>query len=54
MGTMYRKPLQPWEDKAKTRLLQLMHSDDIGPKQTQLMCGYQCSMMCTDDYSRYT
>jgi hypothetical protein len=56
MGTMFRKPFQPLssEDKAKTRLLELIHSDVIGPMQTQTMRGYQYSIMFTDDHSRYT
>jgi len=32
MGKMFLKPFQPSEDKAKTRLLELIHSDVIGPK----------------------
>jgi hypothetical protein len=56
MGKMFRKPFQPLrlEDKAKTRLLELIHSDVIGPMQTQTMCGYRYIIMFTDDYSRHT
>jgi len=54
MGKMFRKPFQPSEDKAKTRLLVLIHSDVIGPMQTQTMHGYQYIIMFTDDHSRYT
>jgi len=53
MGKMFRKPLQPSEDKAKTRLLELIHSDVIGPMQTQIMCGYRYIIMFTDDHSMY-
>jgi hypothetical protein len=55
-GKMFRRPFQPLcsEDKAKTRLLQLIHSDVIGPMQTQTMRGYQYIIMSTDDHSRYT
>ena len=43
MGNMFWKPFQPFcsEDKAKTRLLELIHSDVIGPMQTQTMRGYR-------------
>jgi len=54
MGKMFRKPFQPSEDKAKTRLLELIHSDVIGPMQTQMMRGYRYIIMFTDDHSRYT
>jgi len=56
MGKMFRRPFQPLtsEDKAKTRLLELIHSDVIGPMQTQTMRGYGNIIMFTDDYSRYT
>jgi len=56
MGKMFRKPFQPLcsEDKAKTRLLELIHSDVIGPMQTQTMRGYRYIIMFTDDHSRYT
>jgi len=54
MGKMFRKPFQPSEDKAKTRLLELIHSDVIGPMQTQTMRGWQYIIMFTDDHSRYT
>jgi len=42
------------EDKAKTRLVELIHSDVIGPMQTQMMRGYRYIIMFTDDCSRYT
>jgi len=56
MGKMFRKPFQPLrlEDKAKTRLLELIHSDVIGLMQTQTMRGYRYIIMFTDDHSRYT
>ena len=38
MGKMFRKPFQPSEDEAITRLLELIHPDGIGPMQTQTMC----------------
>ena len=42
MGKMIRKPFQPFclEDKAKTRLLELIHCDGIRPMQTQTTRGY--------------
>jgi len=56
MGKMFREPFQPVssEDKAKTRLLELIHSDVIGPMHTQMMCGYGYMIMFTDDHSWYT
>jgi len=54
MVKMFWKPLQPSDDKAKTRLLELIHSDVIGPMQTQTMRGYRYIIMFTDDHSRYT
>jgi len=56
MGKMFRRAFQPLtlEDKAKTRLLELIHSDMIGPMQTQTMRGYRFLIILTDDYSRYT
>jgi len=56
MGKMLRRPFQPLtsEYKAKTRLLELIHSDVIGPMQTQMMRGYRYIIMFTNDYSRYT
>jgi len=54
MGKMFRKPFQPSEDMAKTRLVELIHSDVIGPMQTQTMRGYRYIIMFTDDHSRYT
>ena len=56
MGNMFRKPFQPLcsDDKAKTRLLELIHSDVIGPMQTQTMRGYRYIIIFTDDHSRYT
>ena len=54
MGKMFRRPFLTSEDKAKTRLLELIHSDVIGPMQTQTMRGYRYIIMFTDDYSRYT
>jgi hypothetical protein len=54
MGKMFRKPFQPSEDKAQTRLLDFIHSEVIGPKQTQTMRGYRYIIMFTDDHSRYT
>jgi len=54
MGKMFRRPFLTSEDKAKTRLLELIHSDVIGPMQTETMRGYRYIIMFTDDYSRYT
>jgi len=54
MGKMFRKPFQPSEDKAKTRLLELIHSNVIGSMQSQTMRGYRYITMFTDDHSRYT
>jgi len=54
MGKMFRKPFQPSDDQAKTRLHELIHSDVIGPKHTQMMRGYRYIIMFTDDHSRYT
>ena len=56
MGKMFRNPMQPLclEDNAKTRRLELIHSDVIGPMQTQMMCGYRYGIMFTDHHSRYT
>jgi hypothetical protein len=43
MGKRFRKPFQTLysEDQPKTRLLELIHSDVIGPMQTQTMGGYR-------------
>jgi len=56
MGKLFRKPFQPLcsEDKAKTRHLESIHSNVIGPMQTQMMRGYRYIIMFTDDHSRYT
>ena len=54
VGKMFRRPILTSEDKAKTRLLELIHSDVIGPMQTQTMQGYRYIIMFTDDYSRYS
>ena len=56
MGKMFWRLVQPLtsEDKAKTRLLDLVHCDVIGPKQTQTMLGYHYIIMFTDDYLRFT
>ena len=53
---MFRRPLQALtsEDKVNTRLHELIHSDVIGPMQTQTMRGYRYIIMFTDDYWRYT
>jgi hypothetical protein len=42
MGKMFRKPFQSLKpkDKVKSRPLELIHSDVIGPMQTQTMSGY--------------
>jgi len=42
------------EDKSKTQLHKLIHSDVIGPMQTKTMHGYRSMIMFTDVYSRYT
>ena len=54
MGKMFRKPFQPSEDKAKTRLLELIHSDVIGPMQTQTIRSCRYIIIFTDDHSRYS
>jgi hypothetical protein len=56
MGKMFRRPFQclTLEDKAKTRLLELIHSDLIWPIQNQRMRENRNIIMFTDDYSRYT
>jgi len=54
MGKIFQKAFQPPEDKAKTRLLELIHSDMNGAMQTQTVHGNQCISMFTDDHSRYT
>jgi len=54
MGKMFRKPFQPSEDEAKTRLRELIDSDVIGPMQTQTMRSYRYIIMFTDHHSRYT
>jgi len=56
MGRMFRKPFQPLcsKNKAKTRLLELIHSNVIRPMQTQTMHGYRYIIMFPDDHSRYT
>jgi len=56
MGKMFRKPFQPLhlENPAKTRLLELIHSDVIRPMQTETMRRYRYILMFTDDHSRYT
>jgi len=53
---MFQKPFQALrlEDEANTLLGGLIHSDVIGPMQTQPMHGYRYSIMFTDDHSRYT
>ena len=40
LGKMFQKPFQHSDDKAKTRLLELIHSDVIGPMQTLRMRNY--------------
>jgi len=54
MGKMFWKPFQPSEDKAMTRLLELIHSDVIRPMQTQTLRGYRYINMFTNAHSRYT
>jgi hypothetical protein len=54
MGKMLRKLFQPSEDKAKTRMLDLIHCNMIGPIQTQTVQAYRYIILFTDDYSRYT
>ena len=54
MGKMFWKYFQPSRDKAKTQLLEFIHSDVIGPMQTQTMRGYRHIIMFTDDHLRYT
>jgi len=51
MGKMFRKPFHPTEDKAKTKLLELIHSNVIGPMQTQTMRAYRYIIMFTHDHS---
>jgi len=56
IGKMFRKPCRPLcsENQEKTRLLELIYSIVIGPMQTQMMRGYQYSIMFTGDHSKYT
>jgi len=54
MGNMSRKPFQPSEDKAKTRLLPFIQSEVIGPMLNQTMRGYPYTGMFTEDHSQYT
>jgi hypothetical protein len=56
MGKMFRQPFKAAkpEDKVKSRLLELIHSDVIGPMPTPTMRGFRYIIMFTDDYSRYT
>jgi len=56
MGRMFRKPFQPLrvEDKAKTRHLELIHSDVIRQMQTQTIRGNRYIILFTNDHSRYT
>lgn len=56
LGNMFPKSFQPLkpEDKVKTRPFELIHSDVIGPMQTQTMSSYRYIIMFTDDDSRYT
>jgi len=54
MSKMFRRSFQPSENKAKTRLLDLIHSDVIRSIQAQTMRGYRYSIMFTDNHSRYT
>jgi hypothetical protein len=48
MGKIFRRPFQPSEDKTKTRLLQLIHSNVIRPMQTETMHSYRYIIMITD------
>jgi len=54
MCKIFQNPFQLSENQAKTRLLELIHSDVIGPMPTQTMCSYQYIIMFTNDCSRYT
>jgi len=54
MGKMFQKPFQPSDDKAKTRLRELIHSNEIRPMHTHTICRYRYIIMVTDDHSRYT
>jgi len=56
MGKMFGRPFQPLtsEDKAKTRLLELINCDVIRPMQTQTTQGYHYIIIFTDDYLKYT
>jgi len=54
MGKMFRNPFHPSEDKEKTRRLEFIHSDMIGPMPTLTMRSYRYIIMFTDDHSRYT
>jgi hypothetical protein len=53
MGKMFRRPFQPLTSnvRPKTRLLEDIHSDVIGPMQIQTMRGYRYIILFTDDYS---
>jgi len=54
MRKIVRKPIQPAENAANSRLVELIHSDVIGPMKTQTMHGYRYIIMFTHDNSRYT
>jgi hypothetical protein len=54
MGKMFRRSFLTLEDEAKTRLLELIYSDVIGPMQTEMIRGDCDIIMFTDGYSRYT
>jgi hypothetical protein len=54
MGKMFRKIFQPTEDKGKTGHLDLIHSYEIGPMQTQTICRYRYIIMLANDHSIYT
>jgi len=56
MGKIVRRPLHTLtsEDKAKTRLFELIHSDVIGLMLTETMRSYRYIFLFTNDYLRYT
>jgi hypothetical protein len=53
---MFWRPFDPVtsKDKAKTRLLDVVHTDVIGPMQTETIRGYWYIIMFTDDSLRFT
>jgi hypothetical protein len=53
MGKMFRKIFRPSDDTVNASLCELIHSDVIGQKQTQMIRNYRYIIMCSDDHLRY-